>query len=216
MTGRVDHHLADRLAARLAGTWAGYDPARTPCDPGGLPGCAGPHGRGGPDPDRAGQDEDADARAARDRRQERSRAAARELILRNAVALLSGPTGLASRLRTGRLTGPAASISLPLDCGTATDTIPAHLRRAVILRDQHCAAPGCDVPAARCQIHHIIPVSQGGTTSLDNMHLGCLFHHLIAIHTWGWRIVLNADGTKTAISPDGKRILNSHDPPHAA
>ncbi len=45
-------------------------------------------------------------------------------------ALLSGPAGLASRLRTTRLTGPAASISLPLDCGTATDTIPAHMRRA--------------------------------------------------------------------------------------
>jgi hypothetical protein len=57
VTGRVDHHLLDRLAARLAGTWAGYDPARTPCDRGGLPGCAGPHGRR--DPDGAGEDADA-------------------------------------------------------------------------------------------------------------------------------------------------------------
>ncbi len=141
---------------------------------------------------------------------------ARELILRNAAALLSGPAGLASRLRTTRLTGPAASISLPLDCGTATDTIPPHLRRAVILRDLCCAYPGCDVPASACQIHHIIPRTQGGPTSLENMHLGCTFHHLIAIHTWGWKLALNADGTKTAISPDGTRTHHSHDPPRAA
>jgi hypothetical protein len=112
------------------------------------------------------------------------------------------------------LCGPAASISLPLDVGVATDTIPAHLRRAVILRDVHCGFPGCTDP--NCQVHHIIPVSEGGTTSLDNMTLGCLFHHLIAIHIWGWKLILNADGTKTAISPDGKRILHSHDPPRVA
>ena len=85
---------------------------------------------------------------------------ARELILRNAVALLSGPAGLAARLRASRLTGPGASISLPLDIGTATDTIPPHLRRAVILRDTHCAFPGCDQPPAACQVHHIVPRSQ--------------------------------------------------------
>ncbi len=48
------------------------------------------------------------------------------------------------------------------------------------------------------------------------MTLGCLFHHLIAIHIWGWKLILNADGTKTAISPDGNRILHSHDPPRVA
>ena len=58
----------------------------------------------------------------------------RDLILANAVALLSGPGHLASVLRTGALPPPAASISLPLDVGTSTDTIPPHLRRAVILR----------------------------------------------------------------------------------
>jgi hypothetical protein len=50
----------------------------------------------------------------------------------------SAPGGLASVLRTG--TPAAASISLPLDVGTATDTIPPHLRRAII-RD-HAAPRG--------------------------------------------------------------------------
>src|SRR5262249_52704823 len=129
---------------------------------------------------------------------------ARELALRNAMALLSGPAGLASRLRTTRLTGPAASISLPLDVGTATETIPPHLRRAVILRDQRCSFAGCRRRPAACQVHHVIPRSEGGSTSLDNLTLVCRFHHLIAIHQWGWRLILNADGTKTAISPDGR------------
>jgi hypothetical protein len=141
---------------------------------------------------------------------------ARELVLRQAIALLSGPAGLVSRLRTTTLTGPAASISLPLDVGTATETIPPHLRRAVILRDQRCSFPGCEQRPAGCQVDHVIPVSAGGTPRLDNLLLACRFHHLIAIHEWGWRLILNADGTKTAISPDGRRVLRTHSPPTAA
>jgi hypothetical protein len=137
---------------------------------------------------------------------------ARNLILSNAIALLSGPAGLASRLRTSQLTGPAASISLPLDTGTATDTIPPHIRRAVTLRDQHCGFAGCT--DTDCQVHHIIPVSEGGKTTLENTMLGCKFHHLIAIHAWGWKVILNPDGTKTTISPDGKRTYTDHYPPH--
>ena len=141
--------------------------------------------------------------------------AAREVILRQAVGLLSGPGGLASWLRTGTLPPPAASVSLPLDVGTVTDLVPAHLRRAITTRDQHCAAPGCDVPPAGCHVHHIIPRSEGGTTSLSNCLLLCSFHHLILVHRWGWTIALNADGTTTATSPDGRK-LHSHSPPAAA
>jgi hypothetical protein len=36
----------------------------------------------------------------------------------------------------------AASVSLPLDIGAVTDTIPVHLRRAVTARDRHCRFPG--------------------------------------------------------------------------
>ena len=144
-----------------------------------------------------------------------AKAAARDLILQQAVALLSGPGGLASWLRTGTLPPPAGSVSLPLDVGAVTDLVPPHLRRAIITRDTHCAAPGCDTPPAACHVHHIIPRSQGGTTSLGNCVLLCSFHHLIMIHRWGWTIALNADGTTTATSPDG-RVTRSHSPPAAA
>jgi hypothetical protein len=40
----------------------------------------------------------------------------------------------------------------------------------------------------------------------------CSFHHLIAIHTWGWQLRLNPDGTTTATGPDG-RVLHEHNPP---
>jgi len=48
------------------------------------------------------------------------------------------------------------------------------------------------------------------------MQRPCLLLRLTRIHQWGWKLILNADGTKTAISPDGSRVLRSHSPPSAA
>jgi hypothetical protein len=138
------------------------------------------------------------------------------LILANAIALLSGPGQVASLLRTGTLAGPAATISLPLDLGTSSDTIPPYLRRAVILRDRHCGAPGCFQPPVACQVHHTTPRSRGGRTKLTELILLCPFHHLIVVHEWGWSITLNPDGTTTMRSPDGNRIYRSHSPPAPA
>jgi Domain of unknown function (DUF222)/HNH endonuclease len=138
----------------------------------------------------------------------------RRALLALATDALSGPGGLAAQLRAG-LDGPIASVSLPLDVGPATETIPAHLRRAVTTRHPHCAFPGCGQPASVCDIHHIIPRSRGGSTSLDNLLTLCTFHHKIVVHRWGWALRLNADGTTTATSPYGK-VLHSHSPPGQA
>jgi Domain of unknown function (DUF222)/HNH endonuclease len=140
----------------------------------------------------------------------------RRVLLRHAADLLSGPAGLAAFLRTGLLDGGAASISLPLDTGRPGEEIPAHLRRLVILRDRRCAFPGCRQRPAGCQVHHIRPRSKGGLTALINLMLLCTFHHLIAVHRWGWQLTLNADATVTAISPDGQRTMHSHGPPARA
>jgi hypothetical protein len=145
----------------------------------------------------------------------RARRAASALTIAEAVKLLSGPGGLAARLRAG-LTGPAGSISLPLDVGAATDTIPAHVRRAITRRDHGCRFPGCDQPVAACHVHHLRHRADGGETSLANCCLLCTFHHLIAVHRWGWQLILNPDGTTTAVSPDRKRTYHSHAPPTAA
>jgi len=142
---------------------------------------------------------------------ERARTAARQLIIDRATRLLCGPAGLAAYLRTQLLPQPAASMSLPLDVGRPTEVVPPHLRRAIITRDRHCAFPGCDQPPAGCQVHHLVPRSQGGTTSLHNCYLLCTFHHLIAVHTWGWQLRANPDGTLTASNP--YRTYTSHSPP---
>jgi hypothetical protein len=105
------------------------------------------------------------------------------------------------------------TVSLPLDIGAAAEIIPAHLRRAVTTRHMCCAFPGCGQPASVCDIHHIIPRSRGGPTTLANLVPLCGFHHLTAIHRWGWTLALHSDGTTTATSPDGTRTLHSHSPP---
>jgi Domain of unknown function (DUF222)/HNH endonuclease len=142
--------------------------------------------------------------------------AARQIVIAAAADLLSGPGGLASWLRTALAPGPARSPSLPLDIGAATETIPAHLRRAVTARDRRCRFPGCEQPPAACHPHHIIPRADGGPTSLANLLLLCTFHHLIAVHRWGWQITVHPDATVTATSPDRSRILHSHGPPSQA
>jgi hypothetical protein len=44
----------------------------------------------------------------------------------------------------------------PLDIGRASRTVPAAIRRAVILRDGGFAFSGCSVPARWCDIHHCV------------------------------------------------------------
>ena len=137
--------------------------------------------------------------------------ALRYAIARLAVDLVSGPAGLAAVLRQGLLPAPFNSRSIPLDIGWSRD-IPAHIRRAVLLRDQHCAWPGCHKHPAHCDIHHLKHQRDGGETSLSNCVLLCQYHHDICIHRHGWRLTLHPDATTTAYGPHGQ-VLHSHGPP---
>jgi hypothetical protein len=142
-----------------------------------------------------------------------ARRAHRYTIARLAVDFVSGPVGLASALRTGLLEHPYGTPSLPLDIGVAA-SIPAHIRRAVSLRDRHCAWPGgCDRPATASDVHHIRHKGHGGETSVSNCALLCEFHHETCVHRWGWEITLHPDGTMEACSPDGTQVVRSHAPP---
>jgi hypothetical protein len=188
------------------------------------------HGHGGTDPDDArGPDDSAAAEPASDpdgghgtatrawaaQLTPQAAQALRYAIARLAIDFVSGPDGLASALRTGLLEPPFNTPSLPLDIGHSA-TIPAHIRRAVILRDQHCQFPGgCDVPAAGCDVHHITHQKDGGPTSVNSCKLYCQFHHDVVIHRWGWQIIVHPDGTSEAHSPDGHTVLYSHPPPTA-
>jgi HNH endonuclease len=93
-----------------------------------------------------------------------------------------------------RLGGP----TLPLDIGFS-ETVPAGIRNAVILRDKHCRWAGeCRQPAAAYEVHHVKHKANGGKTSTKDCVLLCFFHHQVMIHRQGWTLVLNPHGTAPA------------------
>ena len=142
-----------------------------------------------------------------------AREALERAIIGTAAGLLSGPGGLASFLRRRQLGARLGGPSLPLDIGFS-QSVPAGIRNAVTLRDQHCRwAGGCHQPASACEVHHVRHKKNGGTTSTKDCVLLCFFHHQVVIHKWGWTLVLNPDGTTTAWNPDKTKILHSHGPP---
>jgi 5-methylcytosine-specific restriction endonuclease McrA len=138
--------------------------------------------------------------------------AMRHAMARLAVDLVSGLAGVAAVLRRGLLDMPYNTASLPLDIGYS-QTIPWHIRRAVLLRDRNCAWPRCGRPAVYCDVHHLRHKEDGGETSLGNCVCVCQYHHDVCIHRKGWQLILHHDGTTEARSPDGKQILYSHAPP---
>jgi hypothetical protein len=69
-----------------------------------------------------------------------------------------------------------------IDVGRATKIIPTPLWKALVVRDRHCVAPGCDRPPGMCQGHHVQHWTRGGLTNLDNLVLLCWQHHR-AVHT---------------------------------
>jgi hypothetical protein len=74
-----------------------------------------------------------------------------------------------------------------MQLGSPERCFTPHQRRAITVRDGGCLIPGCSVPAAWCEIHHVIPDSEGGPTHPDNGVLLCWFHHR-SIDTSGWGV----------------------------
>ena len=228
----VDLFLADHALPAVQATGASEPAGSTqlagPCPPGGRAACGctrgdctcptpqtSPTGQTGPADGTSPIGETSPGSQTISSRPPLSRESRRRLrnaLLALAVDALSGPGELAARLRAGLDEAPLATVSLPLDIGPASETIPVHLRRAVVARHGHCAFPGCDQPASVCDVHHLVPRSEGGPTALRNLVPLCSFHHKIVVHRWGWTLTLHPDGTTTATSPHG-RTLHSHGPP---
>ena len=78
--------------------------------------------------------------------------------------------------------------------GRAERTVSARLRRALEVRDRHCAFPGCHAHVRRCHAHHVLPWEDGGATDLPNMALMCVAHHH-AVHEGGWTLRPRAGAT---------------------
>jgi hypothetical protein len=57
----------------------------------------------------------------------------------------------------------------PIDAGRVHRVVSPRLRLALQSRDQGCRFPGCGVPPARTEGHHIRHWAHGGPTDLDNL-----------------------------------------------
>jgi len=87
---------------------------------------------------------------------------------------------------------------VPLDMGRDKRLFPAHLRKALYLRDQGCIK--CGAPPGRTHAHHLVHWAHGGETSLSNGALLCPACHA-NIHHDGWDVVMGMDKHPWLIPP---------------
>ena len=78
----------------------------------------------------------------------------------------------------------------------------AKLAAFVRARDLFCRFPGCDVPAERCDIDHVVPWPYGPTHP-SNLSCKCRTHHLAKTFVDGWRDTQLPDGTLIWTTPTG-------------
>ncbi|QUW18221.1 HNH endonuclease signature motif containing protein [Agrococcus sp. Marseille-Q4369] len=65
----------------------------------------------------------------------------------------------------------------PLWLGRSKRLFSRAQKLALAKRDKGCRVPGCAMPVAWTQTHHIIPWQLGGLTDVDNGILVCEYHH---------------------------------------
>ena len=82
---------------------------------------------------------------------------------------------------------------------------PPELRRLVRWRAETCMAPGCNIPAARCEIDHTIAWEHGGSTDLRNLAPLCKGHHTVKHHgRWTVHQIPDSGGALEWTSPAGR------------
>lgn len=67
----------------------------------------------------------------------------------------------------------------PLDIEPDHYRVTKAMRTALQIREEYCQFPGCMAKACSSQIDHIRSFESGGTTTVDNLEVLCLHHHLI-------------------------------------
>jgi len=92
-----------------------------------------------------------------------------------------------------------AGESHQVEVGPVSRKIPAPMKRALIARDKGCRFPGCDMPAAWTDGHHVKHWPDGGPTELSNLLLFCRRHHRL-FHEGGWTLQ-KVEGGLNAIPP---------------
>jgi hypothetical protein len=80
-----------------------------------------------------------------------------------------------------------------LDLGRTKRLFTPGQLKVLWLRDRGCTIPGCGVPPAWCDAHHVIHWANGGATDLSNAALLCGRHHTI-VHQRGWTATVTGSG----------------------
>ena len=93
--------------------------------------------------------------------------------------------------------------------GSRTSIRPS-IRRAVLARDDGCTVEGC-ISTYRLEVHHIIPVSKGGTHTPENLTTLCWWHHHVAVHRRGMRIDPQSPPSRRRLLPTPNSC--GHQPP---
>ena len=97
---------------------------------------------------------------------------------------------------------------------------PRWMRELVVLRDAHCAFPGCRRDSRRCDLDHItafVPLADGGPpgqTRPDNLAPLCRLHHRMKTHAlWSYKRL--DEGAYSWTSPTGHQYDVTVPPRHA-
>jgi hypothetical protein len=99
----------------------------------------------------------------------------------------------------------ADSADYPMDVDRRTRTVPAALKRALILRDDgRCRFPGCDAHLF-VESHHLVHWADGGPTHLANLILLCSRHHTWT-HEGGGEVTVDEDGAAVFLDAFGDEL----------
>jgi len=110
---------------------------------------------------------------------------------------LAGTAKSFTRILVHPETGVALSVS------AEQFKVPKALQRYVDIRDATCRVPGCNQPAAVCDIDHTIDRQFGGPTNNLNLANLCRPHHALK-HNTAWAVKQTPDGVLHWTSPAGK------------
>jgi hypothetical protein len=84
------------------------------------------------------------------------------------------------------------------------------LQHLITTRTPTCSAPGCQCPAARCDLDHTIPYDQGGRTCECGLAPLCRHHHRCK-QSAGWRLDQPAPGVMAWTTPAGRHYVTVPD-----
>jgi hypothetical protein len=72
----------------------------------------------------------------------------------------------------------------PLYLGRSRRIASPDQRVVLCALERGCTHPGCDVPADKCEVHHIDEWATGGHTDIDKLTLSCTPHHKLIGKGW--------------------------------